>query len=389
MTFYHTCGNITSVNPKQKMATPELVRLDPSEAKELYEAEHFLPAVKVDNEVEWVNPNVDLPFDLVTGLPTELALMVLPDDSDMEADAMVLGISGHQRSIQIGRQPFSDAQGVTYRDIDSKGSGYVEWNPAKSEPGGSQRGLVGTGFNGDYWGDHANNPRGLLDIHNARRDQVFGEIFSEGGVRVALPLAVIRLKEIIDKDGEKIGIDEARHRGILDEDFDPAIELRGFGTRHRLNNWGIFGQEMSREGLNDAIGLVANEIGLKPEEFTPKDYLLWFARTLGEQLRKIHEMGFAHAGLHSQNLTLDCRLVDLDTVQSLASDGEERDRLIDAEGPRSYLMVSQLRQSVAYYYPDLKKDNQLDNQLDEDELDELDNEIKRVYEEGYRGITGS
>jgi len=369
------------------MLTPELTRLNPSETEQSYEAEYFLPAVQVDNVVEWVNPDVELPFSLVPGSATEAALMVLPHGSYTKADAMVLAVWGHRRSVLVAREPFSDAGGATYRDIDSKGSGYVDWSPEKSEPGAPEKGLVGMGFEGGNWGNDRSNPLGLLDINAARRDQAFGEIFSEGEVRVALPLAIIRLKEIVDKDGKKISIDEARRRGILEEDFDPAIELRGFGTRHRVNNWGNLGPAMSREGLNDAMSLVVNEIGIDPEEFTPKVYLLWFARTFGEQMRKIHEMGFAHGGLHDGNLTLDCRLADFDTAQSLAPNGEERDRAIDAEGPRSYLVVNQLRVSVAEYYPELKRSGEeLDAQGDPI-MDELDNEIKRAYEEGYGELT--
>ena len=355
------------------MPSTELIRISPSETEQPFEAEYFLPAVQVDNEVEWVNPNVELPFSLVPGSSTEVALIVLPHDSSIEADAMVLGVWGHRRSVLIAREPFSDKQGVVYRDIDSKGSGYVDWSPEKRQ-------LVGEGFNGGPYGDMRGSARGLLDIGSARRDQAFGEIFSEGGVRVVLPLAIIRLKQIIDKDGKKISIDEARRSGILAEDFDPAIELRGFGTRHRLDNWGFMGPGMSMESLKDAMTLVANEVGLDSEEFTPRAYLLWFAKTLGEQLRKIHEMGFAHAGLHSQNLTLDCRLADLDTAHSIELDHDKRAQVIHGEGLGSSDMVGYLRKSVAEYYPELKRNNS-------DELDELDNDIKRAYEEGYGEIT--
>lgn len=325
-------------------------------------SEQHLSVVRVSNEVEWVNPDMNLPFDLSSGTSTDIAVMVIPNHSPLEKDTEVLGLYGHHRSVLLGRILFTDKQGVTYRDIDSKGSGYVDvavW-------GNKQ--LAGHGTDGeDFRGTRG---KGLLELGSAHMDQAFGEIFSEAGVRVARAIAVIKLKELVDKDGHKISLEEARDRGILETDFEPVIELRAFGTRARIAD--------TANHVKDAMALVAQELGIDPKYFSAKNYLLWYAETLGEQMRKIHELGFTHGGLHQNNLTLDCRLVDFDSAHYIPDDYDERGDVIYGEGAHLWRMLAQnFRYELVKVFPEIGQPS----------VDDLDRAIKAAYEKGYGELT--
>lgn len=324
-------------------------------------SEKRLGAVRVANEVEWVNPDINLPLDLSSGTSTDVAVMVIPQTSSLEKDTEVLGLYRHHRSVLIGRSLFTDKQGVTYRDIDSKGSGYVDLVWGSKE-------LVGHGIDGeDFRGTRG---KGLLELGSAHMDQAFGEIFSEAGIRVVRAIAVIKLKELVDADGHKISLEEARERGILEADFEPAIELRAFGTRARIGD--------TANHLKDAMVLVAQELGVEPESFTAKDYILWFAETLGEQMRKIHELGFTHGGLHHNNLTLDCRLVDFDSAHTIPYDYDERGDVIYGEGAHLWQMLAQnFRYELVEVFPEIGQPSE----------DDLDRAIKAAYEKGYGELT--
>lgn len=325
-------------------------------------SEKRLGAVRVANEVEWVNPDINLPFELSRGTSTEVAVMVIPQASSLEKDTEVLGLYRHHRSVLIGRTSFTDKQGVTYRDADSKGSGYVDlvW--------GSKQ-LVGHGIDGDDF--RGTRGKGLLELGSAHMDQAFGEIFSEAGVRVARAIAVIKLEELVDADGHKISLEEARERGILDADFEPAIELRAFGTRARIAD--------TANHVKDAMALVAQELGIDPEDFSARDYLLWYAETLGEQMRKIHELGFTHGGLHQNNLTLDCRLVDFDSTHYIPGDYDERGDVVYGEGANLWLMLAHnFRYELAEVFPEIGKPSP---------ENDLEKAIKAAYEKGYGELT--
>ena len=60
--------------------------------------------------------------------------------------------------------------------------------------------------------------------------------------------------------------------------------------------------------------MVAQELGRDPNEFNEWEYLRWFSRTLAENVARMHKAGFIHGYLTGHNITLDCRIVDLDSV---------------------------------------------------------------------------
>lgn len=108
-------------------------------------------------------------------------------------------------------------------------------------------------------------------------------------------------------NGERISIKEAKQKGYLRRTDKPVVQMRAFGTRARI-------QDVNHRNLEDARGLVARELSVETEAFSPQAYLEWFAETLGQQLAILHNAGYGHQYLSGHNITLDCRIVDLDSV---------------------------------------------------------------------------
>ena len=52
-------------------------------------------------------------------------------------------------------------------------------------------------------------------------------------------------------------------------------------------------------------------------------YLFWFAETLGKNVGLLHAHHYSHNYLSPHNITLDARIVDLDSVVSFARASEE------------------------------------------------------------------
>ncbi|HEU5005173.1 MAG TPA: hypothetical protein VFT49_03760 [Candidatus Saccharimonadales bacterium] len=337
-----------------------------NELQAVSENEKPLEAVRVDNRVTWVNPDFNHPFNLHVDEPTPLGVMVKPHISDLEKDTTVLGLFNHRRSVLLERVQFTDKQGVVYRDIDSKGSGFVL--PVDGV-------LKGHGTN--TW--EVTRGRGLLNLDKAERDLQNGEAFYKAGIRTVRTLAIVELNELLDDEGNKITPNEAKSRGLIDDRFSPVLELRAFGTRARMRDL-LF--DSDGEGLiKDAISLVAAEIGVEPDEFSPEDYLIWFAKTLGENMRKIHELGYVHGSLHEGNVTLDCRLVDFDGVRSLSGgDDDTKAKYFYAESKASHIVWDALRESVATAFPNIGS-----SYAKTGVKDELHESIENAFEQGYGG----
>lgn len=285
---------------------------------------------QVKNEVVKVNPDVQFPLNIEEGKPTPAGLFAertftkkaKPGEIPLEV------LPRQLRSTLLARAIFRDNQGNLYRDIDLKGMGFFSQNsefflasykPIVSRPGKEP------GSGGRY---------GLLDKETAFYDYENGEDLSQIGVRVARTVAIIELQELI-VDSEKISIGEARKRGIIDKRFQPVIQVRAFGTRARIGDLLKLGdvEDTKQRGLpelaaelekykavsdlllKDAKKIVAQELG--KELITDEEYLEWFAKTLGKNAAVIHKNGWVHGALHNQNITLDCRIVDFDTVEDM------------------------------------------------------------------------
>lgn len=305
-----------------------------------FSEDEFLPAIEVDNQVDWVNENLKTPFRLRLGEKSKLGVFLVPEETKSYKKLLekfrtytssIFTSSkkkpfrtkveikfGHNRSGLLTRVVFEDTDGHQYRDIDVKGLGLsavVEWmdgmktyaivNPL--EIFGKDR-EEGAGF----------EVYGLLNYFAARHDAEMGEAFHRAGIRTERTIAIIKLREIIDEKGKAIKLKEARKRKLISEKLIPALALRAYGTKARVLKEGVPADERSAD-LDDAKTMVAQEFGINPNDFTIIDYLKWFARTLGTNIGLMHKNGWFHRFIYNgsrnpKNVTLDCRITDRDSV---------------------------------------------------------------------------
>lgn len=259
-----------------------------------------LPAVEVKNEVVWVNHNVEMPFNFEEEKSSKIGVFLTPEPSEKEAVFHVRVMDNHFRSALLGKVVFKDKEGNLYRDVDIKGMGPINYTNlmVESIEAGSAR-KTGKG----------KTPWGFLDWGYAETDRDMSELFIKQGLRTHRALAIIRLDEIIVENGEKMSVSKARKLGYIKYTTEPVIEVRAFGTKARITD-GI-----SPVLFEDAKHMVAQELGKDPNNFSNEDYFKWFAQTLGKQVAIIHDTGFTHGYLTDHNITLDCHIVDLDSVK--------------------------------------------------------------------------
>jgi hypothetical protein len=219
----------------------------------------------------------------------------------------------HGRTAFAGQVVFRDRDGNFYRDLDVKGIGYIgsSYSGDRLKAGAVER----PGPMGEPGTAH-----GIATRSHITNDRNFSEMFLRVGIRTYRYIAITELGEIVDEGGRKISIQEAINRGIIDEETQPVIALRAWGTRMRIED--LRDTSDCEKNIEDARILVAQELGKKPSEFTQEEYLKWFVSTLGEQVAKMHRRGWRHKYLTEHNITLDCRIVDLDSVEDIHKDAE-------------------------------------------------------------------
>ena len=282
---------------------------------ELEKQKETLPTTEVDNEVIWTNPAFEgqLPFKLEEYKRTNLGLFLSPEGS---ADSKQVEIHEfHTRSAILGRVIFRDKDGSLYRDVDIKGLGSSE----------SRRQYKGLRYGG------VNAVPGILDEASALKDQYFEEKLFEAGVRTPRTLALVRLREILTERSKPVSIGKAKKRNFfsrkkkaLPQEINPVLSIRAFGTRMRVED--IWEPENKNRLLyiKDAKELVASELKTEAKDFSDIKYLEWFSLTLGQNIGRMHRNNMAHNNLGTHNVTLDCRIVDFDTVSQLNEKAAEQ-----------------------------------------------------------------
>jgi tRNA A-37 threonylcarbamoyl transferase component Bud32 len=275
-----------------------------------------LPADRVGNELSWINPEIKAPFRLELGKPLPGAAFLTPDET---GEKRLEVVRGHWRTALLGQVIFQDAEGRYYRDIDIKGSGGFKWRA--QEWGGLE--VVGQRPRRF----HFDVPTGIADKGYITKDKNRSEEFLAAGIRTYRYIAIAELREIISESGEHVSVERATQLGFIPPDIKPVIALRAWGTRFRVAD--VIApvqyhsedklQEIRERELNDARVLVAQELRVDPSGFGMDDYLLWFARTFGEQVARMHRFGWTHNFISIHNVTLDCRLVDLDGVRRVST----------------------------------------------------------------------
>lgn len=129
---------------------------------------------------------------------------------------------------------------------------------------------------------------------------------------------------------EKISLKEAKRAGIIDDDFKPVIEVRAFATRARIADILDTDYEPKKVLVGDARRIVGQELSSK--SLSDMDYLKWFGKVLGRSVGLMHKNGWYHQYLTSHNITLDGRIVDLDSLEQLVDHWEGNEDYAEAKG---------------------------------------------------------
>lgn len=279
----------------------------------------------VKNKVREVNPDISMPFKFKVGEPSPLGLFAYSTLVQSESNVLLPNRrlltcwAMHQRSALLGRVVFSDNSGKTlYRDIDLKGIGWImSYNQDDLGTAIEEIGPVGERPDGGFYG--------LLDSTTALFDQRKSEEFVDAGIRTHRVLAIIALEELIS-EGRKISVTEAYDQHVIPVDFHPVIAVRAYGTKARIKDISLRSgksEQYRRLLIEDAKRMVSQEchINLTSDE----EYLRWFAKTLGTNVRLIHRLGVAHNVLTEHNITLDCRITDHDGVFPLGEQERQND----------------------------------------------------------------
>jgi len=293
--------NIFRKPPKKEPQPPK--KELPTGIGKAAEPKETLPAVEVKNEVIWVNPAFpEAPFKLKEGEPAKLGLFLTPNPKPEEKVFNLKVMPLHGRSALVGQVIFKDIDGQIYRDLDLKGIGHVEFNQSKPRVGRikESRGRI----------------QGLHDEYLARKSIDKTEEFLKLGIRTGRSLALIKLENIIfiDEDGEEEMLPKS------------VVEVRALGTKSRIS-------DINDTSLLDAKTMVAQELNKTEKEFSWRDYLTWFSETLGKNVGLMHKNYYSHGYLLNHNITLDCRIIDLDSVfEGISQSRMEKDIIYAGHG---------------------------------------------------------
>jgi hypothetical protein len=209
------------------------------------------------------------------------------------------GLPQHGRVLSLNLR-FSDRYGNAYNYLAFKGVGM----PRRSSAGHLHSQPVA------YPGEKLDpNVYGLERDHNALADWYYSDLLLRAGARTTVPIAIIRPREVLTKEGERIGIADAVREGYIPRTWEldgrrrrfvPVIYVKGFGEVARLLDMRDCGYKR-----------VAAELGVGVREY---------GRLLSEEVARnlaiLHNLGLTHGYLFCHNVTLDGCIVDFDSVYS-------------------------------------------------------------------------
>lgn len=365
----------------------------------------WLEALKVNNEIIWVNPQIkrgNLPFNFKEGAKTNIAALIINIPSHFrnriprKARLSLLAFSPpHQRSAILGHVIFEDSKGRVYRDIDLKGVGYI----LQALKGRTV--IIG---NIEIERRRATEPRALgiayksfvlTDIEYARR-------LASLGVRTHLPLAIIELKELPDPDnpGRKISIEEAVKRKMIHEGEIPVIEVRAYSVKSRVQDLEIISADFSSrivdtiiEGLFEIYqkDIIENLVNIFEKErkristignFSSvqkrEAYLWWFTKEFAENLAIIHGNNLIHGFISGHNITLDAGITDLDSMFGRRPKSDNDESLYIEEIESALFVLFHLIRSLGYLF--IKESSITNNKFEKNFWDEAKKLFIKTYE---------
>jgi len=277
--------------------------------------------VPVSNEVTDINPEFQKQLDIDVGQSSGLVRLW----SGEEERGILLGAeTRHNRVANIDNTFVIDSHGLRWEDIDIKSPGLTEIGVGDNElqlfP---WERMPETEFvEARIWGGN--------ELTSARRAFRYQQILEHLGVRTYKSLFVTKLNEwmyhgkkvpisqipVVPRDAEAKG-----HEDGIPDGFSLAAEVRACRTKTRMQ--AISEREVLTEGnrvyiqkeIDRARVLVAEERGLA--NVSVPDYIDWFIDSYGRNLGLMHAAGLVHSFMHPGNITLDCRILDLDSMQKL------------------------------------------------------------------------
>lgn len=274
--------------------------------------------VPVSNEVTDINPEFQKQLDLDVGQSSGLVRLW----SEEEERGVLLGAEArHNRTANIDNTFVTDSQGLRWGDIDIKSPGLTEIGVGDDDvqlfP---WERMPETEFaEAKIWGGN--------DLESARHAFRYQHILEHLGVRTYKSLFVTKLNEwmyhgkkvpisqipVVPRDAEVKG-----HEDGIPDGFSLAAEVRACRTKTRMQSiletrTGVQESvEKIKREIDRARELVSEEMGLST--LSVEDYLDWFVTSYGRNLGIMHAAGLTHRFMHAGNITLDCRIVDLDSV---------------------------------------------------------------------------
>ena len=222
-------------------------------------------------------------------------LSLFVDRSGRNATLDLLRLPEHGRSLSFNVK-FSDKHGNVYNYIDVKGAGLPKKGPHRDNE------TIKKDITSGVWG--------LLEYWGAKADWDASNLMIKKGVKTSAPIAIIEIKELILKDGERKSIEELKKMGMIPQtikyddevcEYKPVIYLRAFTEFMRFDG-------VTKKDLAD----FAKEHGFK----STHDYMDWWMKEVAKNLAKLHDLGKVHHYMGGHNLTLDGRIVDNDGVKN-------------------------------------------------------------------------
>jgi hypothetical protein len=221
----------------------------------------------------------------------------------------------HGRNVSLEPFTFADDKGNIYRYIDIKGVGL----PRYIDVPGLQTSLDIHNFAASIKPPETirEGPRGmwgLLDYESAMKDWDESIELMRAGVGIAAPVALFRLDELFLKNGDRKTIEELKNEGIMprkipfedhdtgqteEYDYIPVLYLRAFSEVMRVSN-----------AKKEDYEKFAKENGITIDEYAD-----WWVGKIAGNLAKMHSIGKIHGNLITQNITMDGKIVDFDTVR--------------------------------------------------------------------------
>lgn len=292
-------------------------------------------ATKVENTVTNINPDITSGLENFTlGAPTDLACQIALGSSKRQPDRIVWARLYHDRSVIISTDAKITIGGQVFKYLDAKGTGRFEGKERSiTDPNENKYTYYSVAATNIPASSYLDKTWGLatqswVDIDNSMSGRL-----EYLGIRTVPLVAIADIREVMDPNGDKISIAEAKERGYVAQGTEPVILFRAWITPFRLTEISYSPEKYKKIGLvhtkkdieklraitKTAIEDIHDDISIPPEvrnSFSDiSQYLRWLASTIGINLGKMHKLGITHGYLRAlHNITLDGRFVDLDDM---------------------------------------------------------------------------